>query len=712
MATLVLTAVGTMIGGPIGGAIGAIIGQQVDQNILFAPKPRQGPRLGDLSVQTSSYGAQIPKIFGTMRAAGTVIWATDLVEQKATSGGKGRPKVTTYSYSASFAVALSARPVSSVRRIWADGKLLRGAAGDFKSATGFRLHRGLEDQAADPLIVAAEGATGAPAYRGIAYAVFEDMLLEDFGNRIPSLTFEIVAETPPVPIGAIAEELSHGAVAAGTTPLLLGYAATGDSLRDTLEGLADVVPLSLTDDGEIQRLNAGVEDMVLLPAAALARRMEVFRRGQNAVPGEAAIVYYDATRDYQTGLQRAVRRSGRSVDRRALPAVLDAGGAKVLAGHRLAALWSGRTSGRAVAGWRYAAIRPGSHIEIEGHAGPWRVDRRVLGAMSATFDVSRVPLGAPPEVAASPGRGVAESDLPHGPTEIHLLDLPLGEGIETKPLLYVAAAGESPGWRRAILSASFDGGASWQDKGATAGPAVIGTALAALPPAGPALFDTISSLEIELLNEAMWLEGRNDEALVAGANLAVVGAELIQFGSCEPLGGRRFRLSRLLRGRRGTEWASASHSAGEPFIFLARETLTALEAPAGAHAEVLASGVGDAPGAVAASRSVEGENLRPPSPVHFRACETPAGDLAISWVRRSRQGWAWTDGADTPLGEEMEGYRLVLAGPGFERRIETTAPVYLYTAAQRAADGPGPLTLTVAQAGSLAASRPALLNLD
>ena len=56
MATLVLTAVGSAIGGPIGGAIGSIIGQQID-NVIFAPKPREGARLKELAVQTSSYGS-------------------------------------------------------------------------------------------------------------------------------------------------------------------------------------------------------------------------------------------------------------------------------------------------------------------------------------------------------------------------------------------------------------------------------------------------------------------------------------------------------------------------------------------------------------------------------------------------------------------------------------------------------------------------------
>lgn len=82
MATLVLTAVGTVIGGPIGGAIGSIVGQAIDRATWAAPKPRQGPRLVELGVQTSSYGTQIPKVFGTMRMAGCVIWSTDLIERR------------------------------------------------------------------------------------------------------------------------------------------------------------------------------------------------------------------------------------------------------------------------------------------------------------------------------------------------------------------------------------------------------------------------------------------------------------------------------------------------------------------------------------------------------------------------------------------------------------------------------------------------------
>ena len=81
MATLILTVVGGVIGGPIGAAIGALAGSAADR-ALFAPPRREGPRLTELAVQTSSYGTPIPKVFGTMRVAGSILWATDLEEHR------------------------------------------------------------------------------------------------------------------------------------------------------------------------------------------------------------------------------------------------------------------------------------------------------------------------------------------------------------------------------------------------------------------------------------------------------------------------------------------------------------------------------------------------------------------------------------------------------------------------------------------------------
>jgi hypothetical protein len=725
MATLVLTAAGTAIGGPIGGALGAVIGQQIDGR-LFAPKPRQGPRLGELAVQTSSYGSQIPKLFGTMRVAGTVIWATDLKEERSKSGGKGQPKTVNYSYSANFAVALSGRPINAVRRIWADGKLLRGAAGDFKTATGYRLHLGGEDQPVDPLIAAAEGAGQAPAYRGIAYAVFEEFQLADYGNRIPSLTFEVEADPGATSIGAVAAALGAG-LAAGESVALAGYAAGGDSVRAAIAALAELEPLSLIDDGEglvIASSGGGAPASIAqseLGAAApgAGGRSEWLRRSGDSVPADSTLAYYDPARDYQTGLQRASRPGAAlTSDRRAVAASLDAATAKALAAGRLERLWAARRSARLNLSWSRLGLAAGRHVRVGGRSGLWKIARWTLDRMVLTLEVTGVPATAPAAAAAgaSPGRPVDQPDRLHGPTSLLLLDLPLlSEELPARPRLLVAAAGAETGWRRADLIASFDGGAGWAAAGTTAPPAVLGEALEVPVAAGSALVDERSRVEVELLSEAMWLESRNDAALADGANLAVLGDELIQFGIAEPLGERRFRLSRLLRGRRGTEWASALHAPGEPFALIEAESLAVVEAPLGSlggEARLLAQGLGD-PDGVLAVRAVTGEAMRPPPPVHLRAERLADGGLALSWARRSRSGWVWLSGSDTPLGEETESYRLTLAGEGFERSLTLAAPAFLYTAAEQAADGlAGPLTLTVVQLGTSAPSRPASLVTD
>ncbi|HEX8528202.1 phage tail protein [Allosphingosinicella sp.] len=715
MATLVLTAVGRAVGGPIGGAVGAIVGQRIDQEI-FAPKAHHGPRLGELAVQTSSYGSAIPRIFGTMRVAGTVIWATDLIEhRRSDGGGKGRPKSIAYTYSANFAVAISARRLQTVKRIWADGKLLRGASGDFKSATRFRFYPGDEDQPVDALIASAEGAGQAPAFRGTAYALFEEFQLEDYGNRIPSLTFEVEADPGPIAIGAIAQEISGGSVVEGPTPSVAGYAASGSSVRGAIEALGDLVPLSLADSGSKLILISDTGPAVSIGRSERTKSLEILRGASGQVPGEVSIAYHDPARDFQTGLQRAVRfgPSTRS-DRRSIAASLDAATAKGFAEHRLAAAWAARVSAKVEVVWRRLDIAPGAAVRIEGERGIWRVQRRTIGPMSATLELRKLTEETDEAADAVPGRSLSEADLVHGPTIIRLLDLPVF-GESGRPMLIAVAAGESPGWRRAAVLVSFDSGESWNEAGPTAAPAVLGRAATALPPASSALFDESNSLEVELLHDEMWMEGRSDSALAGTANLALVGSELIQFGRVEPLGSRVFRLSRLLRGRRGTEWASAAHSVDEPFALIAPESAIPLDAPAGmigSEAKVIALGVGDEAAGAEASLTIAGESLRPPSPVHLRG-EWAGGDIVIAWVRRSRLGWSWESGGDAALGEEQERYRVTIAGAGSVRTAEVAQPSYVYTASEQALDGESaPLSISVVQIGTHAESRPANLIFD
>ncbi|MBX9814174.1 MAG: hypothetical protein K2X76_05690, partial [Sphingomonas sp.] len=323
------------------------------------------------------------------------------------------------------------------------------------------------------------------------------------------------------------------------------------------------------------------------------------------------------------------------------------------------------------------AVAPGDVVTIAGAPGAWRVTGWSLEAMVLTLDLTRLPAPAvagsasAPGAPASPGRVRAESDAPTGTTLLVAAELPpLGDDLPSVPRLIVAAAGTAPGWRRASLLLSSDGD-RFAPMGMTAPGAVIGSVTVPPRAAGSALVDEAGVIEVALAHDAMMLGDADAAALDAGANLALVGDELVQFGAATPLGANRWRLTRLLRGRRGTEAAAGTQRAGDAFVLLDPDTLVSLPLPLatlGGEVALIASGQGDA-APVRLTVPITGASVLPPAPVHLRL---DAAGLP-RWVRRSRAGWRWLDGADVPLGEERERYQLdapasALAGPIAARR--------------------------------------------
>ncbi|ENY81856.1 phage tail protein [Sphingopyxis sp. MC1] len=723
MATLVLTVVGGIVGGPVGAAIGAAVGQQVDAAI-FKPKGREGPRLADLKVQASTYGQQIPKLFGTMRVAGSVIWATDLIERRTKSGGgKGRPSVTEYSYAVSLAVALSSRPIRAVRRIWADGNLLRGSSGSFRERCVFRSHDGGEDQAVDPLIAAALGPAAASAFRGLAYVVFEELELAAFGNRIPSLTFEVEADAGTVDAGSVANALlGNPGRAAGVWPFG-GYAASGDRARDALTPLFDVDAVRLRSaSADWRLLPAEAEQPILAPDAYSESRrdwsasdiVEHRRMPLGALPASIRLRHYEPERDYQLGQQMAiVAGGGAREDRMDLPAVLAAGSARALA-QRLAA---SATDGRETIVWEAdlaALALPVGGLIMLPEGGVWRIGSRSVKAASVRIELRRYRPSSMAELAADPGAPVVAPDWPDSEGVVRLFDLPSMGAAATAPRVLVAAAGGNDGWRGADLW--FRGGTDIEPIAiGTARPALALGALAApLEPGPTGLFDRANSLVVELANSMMALESIGDAALLAGGNRAMVGGELLQFGTAESLGGGVWRLTGLLRGLAGTEDAMA-HGAGEPFALLDDAALWLLPDDMARQAES-----GEASVEWARRGGVElvdvpvpsaARALRPLSPVHGYVRAAADGAIEARWVRRSRADHGWRDQVDLPVGEGRELWQVMLvpAVPGLGP-WDCTESRLLLDAASLAAI-PAGSALSIRQVGDFGLSPPLLLPL-
>ena len=437
------------------------------------------------------------------------------------------------------------------------------------------------------------------------------------------------------------------------------------------------------------------------------------RKADGAIPDMLVIGFGDPSRDFQPGQQRAVRRTpalrGEQHD---LPIAATAGAGKQLAEAMLRRAIARRNTATLATSWRYATLQPGDVVAIEGSPDRWRIRRLTLSGPLVEFELERVASVAGDALpVADAGRAYLADDAPNGPTVLHVLDLPaLGGAVAVSSRLLLAAAGRSKGWRRADILISRDGGESYAAMATVDSPAAIGTALGTLPSGVADRWDYASTVEVELLGDDMLLEGASETAVLAGANVALIGDEIVQFARADAIGARRFRLSTLLRGRRGSEAAMSLHISGERFVLLDSDRLFTVALPLeaiGSTQLIKAVSPGeDSAVSTAIAVTPHGATLRPLSPVSMTITATLARAWSIGWIRRSRGGFAWLDNIDAPLAEDTETYRVAVMLDGIAvRQVEVGEPHWVYAAEDFAADGGASaaiLTIAVTQLSALA----------
>lgn len=185
-----------------GGAAGGAIGGSFDPN-----QQVQGPRLEDLKVQYSNFGAGIPTLYGTERLAPNVFWSTDKQEVATTEtqggkGGGGGVENTTYKYYVNMRLLLCETPrdgsPTTIVKIFKDGKLIWDAtsgvpvgsalASAENPAASFILYQGHQDQLPNPEEEAFHGGPGSvSAYRGVVSIYMRQ--IECPGGRVPQFSF-------------------------------------------------------------------------------------------------------------------------------------------------------------------------------------------------------------------------------------------------------------------------------------------------------------------------------------------------------------------------------------------------------------------------------------------------------------------------------------------------------------------------------------------
>jgi hypothetical protein len=183
------------------------------------------------------------------------------------------------------------------------------------------------------------------------------------------------------------------------------------------------------------------------------------------------------------------------------------------------------------------------------------------------------------------------------------------------------------------------------------------------------------------------LASATEVQVLGGANaIAVENAEgeweIVQFQNAELNAPGRYKLTRLLRGQRGSE-----HARRNPVAAGARVLMldTALGQPGISPDEVglpIVWRAGPANRDVADDSYLEqtvtitGKGRRPLAPVHVKGVKYyGTGDVTISWIRRTRLGGDAWEQVEVPLGEGSEAYEIdVMDGAAVKRTLTSTTP--------------------------------------
>lgn len=445
------------------------------------------------------------------------------------------------------------------------------------------------------------------------------------------------------------------------------------------------------------------------------------RAQETELPASARLTYAASGSDYRRAVAEARRLTGSSgrVADATVAIVMDGDLARRTAEAWLYETWAARERVTFTLAPRHLALEPGDLVRLD-HAGQTRLLRITGVGDHGAREIEAV--GIDPSVYEA-GSGVDRpaaqpGDIDVGPAAAVLLDLPLLTGSEPPENGWLAAARQP--WPGGIALYRSPETANFTLAAVARRPATLGVMLSVLPPGPTWRSDRANALLVRLDQGS--LASVTPLALLAGANAAAVQAaagtwEVLQFERATLIATATWRLEGLLRGQAGTEAvATAAIPAGATFVLL-DEALTPVSLARGEIGLAFNwrfgpadRDLGDA-SYTGLSHAFAGRGLAPLAPVHVRAARTPTGDIALSWVRRTRVGGDSWVSADVALAEEAERYEIdIMSGALVRRTIASTTSAAAYTAAQQLADFgalQASLTVRVHQLGALGRGTPA-----
>lgn len=703
---------------------------------LFSPTQKaEGPRLSDLSAPKSSYGAPIPRVYGSARIAGNFIWGMDIretvtTEKQGGKGGGGGVQSTTYAYYGTFAVLLCEGEVA-IKRIWLNSKLVYNVAPDATPETynasltfsnRIRFYSGSSTQPQDSLIAATEGVSNTPAYRGRAYIVFDDIPLAEYGNRIPAVSCEVVRYgsgyfdngrlySIPTNVGAIAQDICQrvgfnladiDTTEVNDIPVHGFWTNTNASARDALGQLQKVFFFDVIESGGKLKFIKQIRPNPPLSIPFIDLSTHEFGQGrpeeytitrtQNTeIPDEVSVTYLDPDFAYQQASQTAKRpiSPNRNKEDLKFDIVLTASQSLAIARKYLYLAWAQRRKIQFRLSLKYSSLEPGDVISVPIFGDP-QLFYLIKINIGANFLLECEAIPYEPSILALTAVATAPAinlSIPSPQTsQLYLLDTNLFKDTDTDFGIYVGADGNNS-WRQGSVYVSRNSGNSYDLIQSLITRTTAGNCLTVLGGASQFIRDKKNTLTVFVNGE---LESINDIDFLNGRNCALIGEEIIFFKNATLTAANTYVLSELLRGRRGTEWAINGHSNSEPFIlasgYIERIPGEQLDINAQRLYKVLTTGQLLEDVSPFPFTSI-GNSLKPYAPCHIKGTRDSSENLTISWIRRTRRGGELVDFKDADLSELIEAYEIdILNNNIVIRTLSATTATATYTAAQQIED--------------------------
>ena len=444
----------------------------------------------------------------------------------------------------------------------------------------------------------------------------------------------------------------------------------------------------------------GEDDLsVHIPGQDLPDPLPVARMPDLEIPIEVDVTYLNPAIDYQPNTQHSKRMtgSGVSIFSVSLPIVLSDSKGKQVADVNLFNKWTARTTFTLALSRKWSFLEPTDIIDVTKGTETFRMrlDKKAdaipgISSIESVFEDTSIYTQSG-NASSSGSIPVQTVGLPVQ-TYIEFIDSPILRDADNNAGFYIAACGQSAGWKGCVLFKSIDGGASYNQLATIVNAATMGSAISILGNFSSGnIFDESSYVDVRMVNGT--LSSTSELNVLNGSNFAILGHELIQFKNATLQSAGIYRLTGLLRGRKGTEWAMTSHIIGDRFILAdvntwQRISPSSSEIGLARYYKAVTIGM-TLQQTTPKSFTNTADGLECLSNVLIGGGVDTANKITLNWKRRGRVSAEWRDYVDVPLSEATESYEIdILTSDGLtvKRTISAATTTAAYTAAQQTTD--------------------------